>query len=266
MGIFKKLWDLKNHRQLIWTLVERELKARYRSSFLGFFWSFLNPLLLMLVYSTVFQYYMRFQWEEGKPYGVFLFCGLLPWMWFLSSLLEGSASVITGGALVKSVLFPTEILPLVSVLSNLVHFLLGMPILLLFFLYYQIKITWLIFIFPLIVLIQFFFTTGLAFFLAGLSVHFRDIQQILGNLMLLWFFITPIIYKFTLFDSLPQILKMTFYLNPMAHIIMGYQDILYFSVFPHWKRLSITGIVAIFVFFIGYWVFHKLRYTYAEGV
>src|ERR1700752_2307906 len=120
------LADLYRYRALIGTLVLRELRARYRGSFLGFLWSFLNPLLLMLVYALVFSIYMRAPMEG---YAVFLFSGLLPWLWFSSSLAHASSVIVTSAPLVKRVLFPTEILPLVSVLSNLINMLLSLPLL-----------------------------------------------------------------------------------------------------------------------------------------
>src|SRR3990172_4062078 len=129
---------LLRHRTLIATLVLRELRSRYRGSFLGFLWSFLNPLLLMVVYVLVFSVYLR---VPEANYAVFLFAGLLPWLWFSSSLGHATGVIVGGGALVKRVLFPAEVLPLVSVLSNLVNFLLSLPLLFLFLFVFGIPIT-----------------------------------------------------------------------------------------------------------------------------
>ena len=121
---------LTRYRGLIQSLVARELKARYRGSVLGFFWSFINPLLLLLIYSFVFKYFLpRGGRRACQPYEVFMFCGILPWTWFSSSLLESSGVLISGGNLIKKVLFPAEVLPIVTVLANMVHFFLGLPIL-----------------------------------------------------------------------------------------------------------------------------------------
>ena len=125
------------YRGLIQSLVARELKARYRGSVLGFFWSFINPLLLLLVYSFVFTTSCRTDVEGLQPYALFMFCGILPWTWFSSSLTEASGSLIAGGNLIKKVLFPAEVLPIVSVLANMVHFFLGLPILLAFLIGYR---------------------------------------------------------------------------------------------------------------------------------
>src|SRR3954469_22474678 len=139
--MLRNLAQLVRHRGLIQSLVARELKARYRGSVLGFFWSFINPLLLLLVYSFVFKYLLAARYEGIEHYEVFLFCGLLPWTWFSSSLLESSGVLISGGNLIKKVLFPAEILPIVTVLSNMVHFFFGLSILVLFLAWYRAPVT-----------------------------------------------------------------------------------------------------------------------------
>src|SRR6478752_7336605 len=131
--MFHNLAQLRRYRGLVQSLVARELKARYRGSVLGFFWSFVNPLLLLLIYSFVFTVDLPGTHpKEIEPYALFMFCGLLPWTWFSSSLLESTNSLIAGGNLIKKVLFPAEVLPIVSVLANMVHFILGLPILAVF--------------------------------------------------------------------------------------------------------------------------------------
>ena len=127
--MFANLANLFRYRGLIQSLVVRELKARYRGSVLGFFWSFINPLMLLLVYSFVFTIVLPNNVEGLQPYALFMFCGILPWTWFSSSLTEAAGSLIAGGNLIKKVLFPAEVLPIVSVLANMVHFFLGLLIL-----------------------------------------------------------------------------------------------------------------------------------------
>ena len=127
--MWHNLAQLLKYRGLIQSLVARELKARYRGSALGIFWSFGNPLLLLLIYSLVFNYFITDRDDDLQPYALFLCCGLLPWTWFASSLNESAGSLVAGGNLIKKVLFPAEVLPIVSVLANMVHFLLALPIL-----------------------------------------------------------------------------------------------------------------------------------------
>jgi len=256
---------LGRYRGLIQSLVARELKARYRGSVLGFFWSFINPLLLLLVYSFVFRYVLPAKFKGIDHYELFLFCGLLPWTWFSASLLESSGVLISGGNLIKKVLFPAEILPIVTVLANLVHFLLGLAILAVFLVYYQrplhlVELAW----FPVAVLVQLILTLGLALLLSALTVHFRDMRDILGHLITFWFFATPIIYPY--FQMEPWQLRFLNW-NPFTHLAITYQEILYFEgPVGHWKWLLAVGAASVVLFLFGYFVFDRLRDTFAEEV
>ena len=260
------LRHLFRYRGLIESLVARELKARYRGSVLGFFWSFVNPLLLLLIYSFVFTVVMPGARGAGlDPYALFLFCGILPWTWFSSSLLEASNVLIAGGNLIRKVLFPAEVLPIVTVLAGLVHFALGLPILAAFLIYYRTPIAWLDLVwFPLIVLVQLLFTTGLALLVSALTVHFRDVRDLLQNLLTLWFFATPIIYPL---ERAPERWRRLLELNPFTHIAVAYQEVLFRpGPFAEWPRLLAAGAVSVLVFFAGYFVFDRLRDTLAEEV
>jgi len=194
---------LLGYRVLIQTLVVRELKARYRGSVLGFFWSFANPLLLLLVYTFVFSVVLPARFEGVDNYALFLFCGLLPWTWFSSALTEASNSLLANGNLIRKVLFPAEVLPLVAVLANMVHFLLALPILILalvLFVAVPPSLTELLW-FPAVVAVQLLLTLALGLMLAALTVHFRDIRDLLANVLTLWFFATPILYPWTMVAS-----------------------------------------------------------------
>jgi homopolymeric O-antigen transport system permease protein len=251
------------YRLLIESLVGRELKARYRGSVLGFFWSFVNPLLLLLTYTVVFTKIMPRQPNPRmEPYYLFFFCGILPWTWFSSALVESASGLITGGNLIKKVLFPAEVLPVVIVVANLAHFLLGLPILLLF-LAFEGRLTPTALLLPLPVAVQFVFTLGLALGLAALTVHFRDIQNILGHVLHLWFFASPVLY---FYGEVPGTFRNVLRLNPMSHILVSYQEILFEGSFTHGPQLALTGLVALVVFAIGAFLFDRLRDTFAEGV
>ena len=264
--MFSNLANLIRYRGLIQSLVARELKARYRGSVLGFFWSFINPLLLLLVYSFVFTYVLENKVEGIQPYALFMFCGILPWTWFSSSLTESAGSLIAGGNLIKKVLFPAEVLPIVSVLANMVHFFLGLPILVAFLIYYRhppdaLDLAW----FPVVVLVQLTFTTALALILAALTVHFRDIRDLLANILTLWFFATPIIYPWT--QENVRRFKWIFNVNPFTHLAISYQEILFFpGPIGHWKWLLALGVVSVALFLAGYWLFDRLRDSFAEVV
>ena len=237
----------------------RELKARYRGSVLGFFWSFVNPLLLLLVYTFVFTVILPgFRPPEVQPFALFMFCGILPWTWFSSSLLESSNVLITGGNLIRKVLFPAEVLPIVTVFAGLAHFCLGLPILVAFLIYYRVPVVptdllW----FPVIVLIQLVLTLGLALLLSSLTVHFRDIRDLLTNLLTLWFFATPIIYPMS---QVPESMRQFLYLNPFTHLAVSYQEVLFMQgTFTAWPRLLAVGGGALLVFALGYFVFESAQ-------
>lgn len=264
--MLSNLGSLLRYRGLIQALVARELKARYRGSVLGFVWSFVNPLLLLSIYSFVFTTIMRSDDPRTpRPFAVFLFSGLLPWTWFSASLTEATSSLISGGNLIKKVLFPAEVLPVVSVLANMVHFALGLLILAGFMIAFRHypsagALAW----FPIVVAVQLVFTLGLAFALSALTVHFRDVRDLLTNVLTLWFFATPIIYPY----SMPTVSRFLtlFRLNPFYHLAVSYQESLFFGQFGHGRSLLLLAALSVVVFLAGYWLFDRLRDSFAEAV
>lgn len=274
--MIKKIKEIIKYRQLIGTLVVRELKARYRGTVLGFLWSFINPLMVLLVYSVVFGLFLKQGPQrvegielQGLDYPLFLFTGLLPWIWFNTTVLEASQVLFTHGNLIKKIKFPVEVLPIMNVISNLVHFLFGLPILVIciVFLGNQISLTfWVVFL-PVAVLVQFTFTLGFSLMMAALTVHFKDLKDIMTNILILWFFGTPIIYPFA--NAVVQNnvwAKTLLTLNPMTHIIEFYQYIFAFGTLPHWKKIPITFAFSLIFLWLGYMLFDKLRDTYVEEV
>ena len=264
--LLANLKQLFRYRALISSLVARELKARYRGSVLGFFWSIINPLLLLVIYTVVFTVVLPgVHPPELEPYAVFMFCGILPWTWFSSSLLESSNVLMAGGNLIKKVLFPAEVLPIVTVLAGLVHFCLWLPILAAFLIYYRVPVTptdllWL----PLIVAIQLVLTVGLALLVSALTVHFRDVRDLLTNLLTLWFFATPIIYPIT---QAPERVRRLLNLNPFTHLVIAYQEVLFKAgPFMQGDRLLAVGAVSLVVLLFGYFAFDRLRDTLVEEV
>ena len=265
--MLRNLAGLVRYRGLIQSLVARELKARYRGSVLGFFWSFINPLLLLLVYTFIFAFVMPAP-KGTDPYPLFMFCGLLPWTWFASSLAESSGVLISGGNLIKKVLFPAEILPIVTVTANMIHFFLALPILVAFLIYYKAPLTVPeLLCFPLVVAVQFIFTLACALLLSALTVHFRDIKDILSNVLTMWFFATPIIYPYLHMPESAQEFKKYLNLNPFTHLAISYQEILFFAgPFGHWKWLAALGVASVAFFLVAYWIFDRLRDSFAEEV
>ena len=265
--MWRNLARLARYRGLIQSLVGRELKARYRGSVFGFLWSFFNPLLLLLVYTFVFTLVLASRADSApSPYAVFMFCGLLPWTWFSTSLLESTNSLIAGGNLIKKVLFPAEVLPIVAVLANMAHFGFGLVILIGFLVVtpHPVDPAGLIW-FPVVVLVQLVLTMALALPLAAIAVHFRDLRDLLSNLLTFWFFATPIIYSY----QMPEVARLywLFQLNPFYHLAVSYQEILFFpGPFGHAKWLLVLGGLSMVALIGGYFVFDRLRDSFAEAV
>ena len=252
--------ELFAYRVLIQTLVVRDLKARYRGSALGLFWTLLNPLLHMAIYVLVFSMYMRMEMER---YAAFLLCGLLPWIWLSSSLLVGATSIVEGGALLKKVFFPPQVLPTVTVMASFVNFLLGVPILFALLLLYGVQLGWALFALPLIMLGQFAFTLGLTLVVSSASVRYRDIPHILGHLLSFWFFLSPIIYPVA---QVPARFRFFLSFNPFTPFVVAYQDVLLYNKLPPWQALEGMTLASICVLVCGLLVLARLRWSFAEEV
>jgi homopolymeric O-antigen transport system permease protein len=222
-----------------------------------------NPLLQLFTYGLVFLVILPNKHpREMEPYLVFFFTGILPWTWFNASVLEAAGVLIAGGSLIKKVMFPAEVLPVVTVLTNLVHFLLGLPILLVTLAYYGRLTPWALLL-PLPLLVQLVLTVGLALIVSALTVHFRDLQNILAHLLHLWFFSSPVLYYYGLLGGR---VRSALRLNPMTHLLVSYQQMLFEGHFDHWRGLGATAGVAVLAFVLGAFLFDRLRDTLAEEV
>src|SRR5437867_4701728 len=261
----KELRTLYRYRQLIATLTARDLKARYRGSILGFFWSLANPLLLLTVYTIVFTIF--FPANAIQPYPLFLFAGILPWTFFAAATLESTNAINANAGLIKKVMFPAEALPLVVVLSHLVHFALALPILFVAMIIYSalglatIPITALLV--PFLMILQTIFVAGIVMCVASASLLLRDLRDIIANLMQLGFFVTPIIY---LIDHVPShLLRALLRLNPMTPFVVSYQDVLFFGHLPGLSDTLLMLAYALAAIVFGIAVFDRLRDTLAEA-
>lgn len=261
-----ELAHLFRHRQLIAALTSRDLKARYRGSILGFFWSLANPLLLLAVYTIVFTKF--FPRHVVEPYPLFLFCGILPWTYFAAAILEATGSISSNAGLIKKVMFPAEALPLVVVLSHLVHFLAALPILVAAVLAFaalgKFQLTWMILLAPLLMLVQTAFVAGIAMIVSSASVLFRDLRDIVANLLQLGFFMTPILYRIDDIGSRP--LRALLRVNPMTPFIVSYQDVLFFGRMPSVSDSILMIAYASASLYLGFFVFDRLRDTLAEAI
>ena len=254
---FKELFA---YREILLILIWRDLKTRYRGSVLGFLWTFLNPLLLMVIYSLVFSVYMR---VEVRAYPIFVFAGLLPWIWFSSAMLGGANSIVDSGPLIKRVPFPPQILPAVSVTATLINFLLALPLLVVFMVAWGLPLGWSLVALPLPIAIQYVFTLGLTIVLSMLTVRYRDLQQLLGSLLTLWFFLTPVLYPITM---VPSWFHGFLLLNPMAILVGSFQDALYGSQLPPLRNLALVAGLAVVILGVALALSDRLRWGLAEEV
>jgi lipopolysaccharide transport system permease protein len=260
---FKKLFA---YRELLMSLTKKELKVKYRGSVLGFFWSLLNPVLIMLVYSFVFTIVLR---QGIKEFAVFLLCALLPFNFFQNSVNYGAGCVIANANLVKKIYFPKEIIPLSIVLSNLVNFLLELIVLFIVLSIFRYKFYTYLYLLPLIILIEVFFVSGITLLVSSLNVLFRDLQHLVSILMMVWFFGTPIIYPLAM---VPERFKFWMQLNPMAVFATFYRDIFYYVKYqdgfyiPDYRIILICLGITFGIFFLGYFVFKKIEPRFAEEV
>lgn len=257
--MFRNLEELFRSRNLLWALIVRQLGVRYRGSVLGFLWTFLNPLLLLATYSLVFKYYIRFDHVEN--YTLFMFAGLLPWIWFSSSLIEAISSISSSGSLITKALFPPQVLPVVSICAGLVNFLLSLPLLVGFMVILDEPITSNLLLVIPFVFLQCLFLLGLSFLFSALNVLFRDVQHIVGSFLTFWFFLCPILYPV---DVVPERFHFTIDFNPMAIVIQGYQAAFLGNPVPGIHLITYCGAVSLLLILVGSLVFNGLRERFAE--
>lgn len=252
--------ELIRYRAMFYSLVKSELRTRYKGSMLGFFWTFLNPFLMLVVYSIVFSTIMRINMEH---YSAFLFIGLLSWNMFSTSVQSSSGVIIRQASLVKKIYFPRQILPLSIVGGSVVNYLLTYLILIPYLLVvgFEPKLTWLLVI-PTIFM-ESILTAGIALFVSAVNVILRDVEHILSILLLAWFYVTPVVYSLNL---VPEKYGLLAKLNPVSAPVMSFQDILYFGTTVHWKLYVYGFVIAIATFSIGWFTFLKLSKRFAEEV
>ena len=270
-NIAHRLQELWRYKGLIHNLVVRDLKVRYKNSILGIAWSLINPLLMMIVYTIVFK--LMVGSTDLPDYPVFILCALLPWNFFSAAILQATDSVVAAAPLIKKVYFPRETLPIAAVLSNLVNFVIALPVFFLLALVMGHRITLYLTLLPLIIVVEMCFILGLTFITSTLNVFYRDTRYALEILLLAWFFLTPIFYPITAVRDQYTVLGVTFNLqlwwrrlNPMASIIASYRDILYWGAPSGIDFLLRTALTCLATLVIGYLIFLRYSPRFGEEV
>ena len=257
MSIFQ---DLYHYRELLKTNVHKEIRGKYKGSFLGVIWSFLNPLLMVVVYAIVFPYIMRIKQEN---YLIYLITGIIPWNFFTTVVTTGCNCVWINGGIIKKVFFPRSILPISVVSAGLINFLISCIVILLFLIIggigLSINILW---VFP-IAIIQGLFCLGILFILSAVNVYVRDVEYLVTFFINLIFYATPIIYNV---EMLPERFRSLLFFNPMAHFVNQYRNIFYYKTSPDFTSLFFMLCLSLIFLVIGYCVFQKLEKGFAEEV
>ncbi len=251
-------------RGLIRSFVVRDLRARYIGSFMGFFWSVIHPIVLLVSYTFVFAiiFKQRPMPDSGTTsFPLFLFCSILPWLFFQDTLQRSSTIVIDNANLVTKTLFPSEILPLTVMLAGLVNHLIGFAILLCILLSTLGKISLYILLVPVYFLVLMLFTLGISWFVASLNVFVRDVSQVLSVILTFWFWFTPIFYSA---DRFPERLHFLVRWNPLAHVVTGYRDCLLRMQMPDLRILVFLALASFLVFALGGLFFRKTKREFVD--
>lgn len=257
--MIRRLKEIYEYRDMVISLVQRELRGRYKGSALGFLWTFINPLCQIIIYTMVFSTIMRSGLDK---FYIYMSVGMIPWVFFSTCIGQGAGCIRSQADMVKKIYFPREVLPISFVTSSFVNMLLSYLIVFCVILVtgYGVEVKLLVYL-PLIMICEYMLALGITLVAAGLTVYFRDIEHITSVVLMAWIYITPIMYDISI---VPKWLLPIFNLNPMTPIIMAYHDVLYFKQAPDMSVLFTTAGVDFVVLVLGMIIFAKLEKNFAE--
>jgi lipopolysaccharide transport system permease protein len=240
------------NRDLLWLLTKKEITLKYKRTALGILWSLLNPILLALVLFVAFKIFMRIKMEN---YTFFLLSALFPWNWFSASITMSTGTLISNISLIKKIRFPKHFLLLATILAQLVNLIFALPIIIVFSYIYGKGpgMNWL-FAVPILIVIQFMVTTGICFAISMINAYFRDMEYIIGIVVSMLFWITPIIYPL---DMVPDAYRVYLILNPLTYLITAWREI-FLSNSINWGSMGISFGSALIFFLLGILIFQRL--------
>lgn len=257
--------EIYDYREMIHSLVRKELRGRYKGSVLGFLWTFINPLLQLLVYTLVFSVIMRSGIEQ---YYIFLFVALVPWMFFSASLTGGAGCILTSQDMVKKIYFPREVLPIAYVNSSFVNMLLTFMVVFVVLIVSGFGVNPMALLYmPVVMVVEYILALGISFLASALTVYFRDLQYILSIVAMAWQYLTPVMYSQQMVEEQladHPILLSVWNLNPTTPLINAYRDILYYKQAPQLSKLLTALLLGVTVCIVGYVVFRRLQRGFAE--
>jgi ABC-type polysaccharide/polyol phosphate export permease len=257
INVFK---EILQYKELLINLTAKELKLKYKNSALGFLWSFLNPLLMLLVYTFAFKYVLKIKIDN---FPIFLLAGLLPWTFFQASVQGSTNSIVANSNLIKKVHFPREIIPISIIASNLINFVIMFLVLIVALFSFEIRIGMTILFLPLVFALLAVFTIGIALALSSLNVLYRDVSHLIEVVFMIWFYITPIVYSI---DLIPQNYRNLLLINPMSLVIESFRSIILHNNLPNATYLLGLFIYDIIVLFIGTAIFRSIEKSFAEEI
>ena len=254
-----KIKELYAYRQMLISLVKKDLRGRYKASVLGFLWTFINPLLQLLVYTVVFSVVMRAGIEK---FYIFVFVALVPWIFFSSSLTGGASIIVMNQDMIQKIYFPRIVLPISYVTSCFVNMLLCFLIIFPVMVISGISLNPLALLcLPVIMIVEYFLALGMAMLSSAVTVYFRDLEHILGIITMVWMYMTPIFYSI---DMIPEKLRFVYHINPMSSVISCYRDVLYYAQVPDLTSLLEAVVLGALFLVLGMLAFGKLKKGFAE--
>jgi lipopolysaccharide transport system permease protein len=262
-GFALNLRELWAYRELLYFLIWRDIKVRYKQTIFGAAWAIIQPVMLMLVFSIFFGHFIGVP-SDGIPYPIFSYAALVPWSFFATGMTTASATLVNNANLIKKTYFPRLMAPTATVLAGLVDFTIAFIILILMMLFYgimpTIKLIWL----PLFLLIAVLTTIGVSLWLSAINVRYRDVRHIVPFLAQFWMYITPIAYPSSVITSEP--IRLLYSLNPMAGVVDGFRWALLGQNTPPNPTMLISIAVALLLFISGLFYFRRSEDTFADVV
>lgn len=260
--MFDKIRELARYKELLLNIAIREIKVRYKQSVLGIFWSILQPLSMMIIFTIVFSRFAKIP-SDGIPYPLFSYTALLPWTFFATSLSFAIPSLVSNANLLTKIYFPREIFPIASILAAVIDFCIAAVIFLAILAFYKVGLTLnALYIFP-ILLIQVLLTLAVSLFASAVNVYYRDIKYALPFFIQVWMYLSPIIYPIS---SVPDRFKSLYMLNPMAPIISGYRQVLLMGTQPDLYHLGISTLVTFIMLYLSYKYFKMVEMSFADKI
>ena len=255
MKVFKELY---NYRELLKTNIKKEIRGKYKGSWLGILWTFLNPLLMLAVYAFVFPYILR---VEVENYTIFMIVALIPWTFFTTAVQTGTGCVVANGNILKKVYFPREIIPISVTTSQLVNFLITCLIMFVFIIFSGVGFSKHLLLLPIIIFVQYILTLAINFLLSAITVFVHDVDHFVSVALTLGFYATPIVY---LSSMLPAKFQWAMAVNPMAVMVEAYRAVLFYHEMPNLHLFGIWTVLSFVLLILNYTIFKKLEKSFVE--